>query len=601
VILRAGFGQMPVRTLNRVLAATLALSAAAYVLLAARFFPDGQGKLGDDYEYFQPLLLAGKYWIAENGLFAVPRFSPAFCGGLPLLANPQSLFYSVPQALSLAMDPVASVLATTLVFAGLGAGGTYALMRRRFGVSIPAASLSAILFLFNGFLLHRMAAGHATYHAVGLLPLLCYVLLTPLPAAPVGRMVLRAAGPVAAAAAILAYVVYAGAPNILVPLGITCVIVWLVHALTRKPVAAFWIVGAAAAAIGAATAAAKLAPAVVFIHNFPRLHELMIFDHALELAHALFLGLFAPSFLPDHFWIVGKHEFDFGVGLAPLLLLLAAYHRFRAGRQWRLGGVAKGIMLAALLALLALPLCLNYGGPDYAAWLKSLPYIGDNVILARWFLVYLMPLIVGAGLALDFVFPATAQRSLAAVAGMLLTVLPPLVADRPVYDIEPYDPAPVLAAAQTLRATGSPPAIAAIGGSGAFGERNNGLAEGRSGFPCYEPLFGYHLESFPPGLATGPLHSESPGAAHLRNPACYIYGRENGCVPGDTFSAARREDEAAFAAYRPFGYVLPAWQRWADWASTLGLAMILLGFALALGLRCRELSPRARPDQVEST
>ena len=575
------------------LAVMFAGSAAAYVLLALRFFPDGQGKLGDDYEYFLPLLLAGKYWIAQNGFSAVPRFSPAFCGGLPLLANPQSIFYSVPQALSLAMNPVASMLATTLLFAGLGAGGTYALMRQRFGVSVPAAVLSAVLFLFNGFLLHRMTAGHATYHVVGLLPLLCYALLTPLDAGPLRLMAPRAAGAVAAASAILAYVAYAGALNVMVPLGISCVVVWLIHALLRRPVAAFPFLGAASAIVGAAAAATKIAPAAAYVHNFPRLHEIVVFDHALELAHALFFGLFAPGLLPDHFWIVGKEEFEFGVGLTPPLLLLAAYHRFRTRRQWRPDGLATWVKLAALLLLLMLPLALNYGGPGYAAWLKSLPYIGDNVLLTRWCLIYVLPLIVGAGLAADFVFPTARQRSIAAVAGMILTVLPPLVSDRAFYDIAPYDPAPILSAVQVLRATGNPPAISAVADSNGFGERNDGLATGKSGFPCYETLFGYHLESFPPGLQTGPLRSEGTAAVHLRNPACYVYGPENGCAPGDTFAADRREDETAFASYRPFPFVLPSWQRWADCISLIGLCTILLCSALGLGQRLLDLGSRA--------
>src|SRR5258708_949654 len=99
---------LPERTLHRLLVGGVAAAAAAYTALAISYFPDAQGKLGDDYEYFLPLLLAGKFWIAENGLLAPPIFSPAFCGGLPFLANPQSIFYSVPQALALLTDPVKS-------------------------------------------------------------------------------------------------------------------------------------------------------------------------------------------------------------------------------------------------------------------------------------------------------------------------------------------------------------------------------------------------------------------------------------------------------------------------------------------------------------
>lgn len=588
-----GPGVARLTALGGMLPIALALCAAIYVMVALRFFPDDHGKLGDDYEYFLPLLLAGNYWVADNGFFAVPRFSPAFCGGVPLLANPQSIFYSVPQVLSLVMNPIASILATTLVFTGMGACGTYVLMRKRFEVSVQAASLSSVLFLFNGLLLHRMASGHATYHVVGLLPLLCHLLLTPIGARPLPLTLFRAAGSVAGASAIFTYAAYAGALNIVVPVAISCVVVWLVHALLCRPVAAFPLLGAASATISAAAAAAKIVPAAVYVHNFPRLQELQIFDHAIDLYHAMFLGLFVPALLPDYYWVVGKQELEFGVGVVPPLLLVASYFWFRARGRWRWSGLARCLGLAALVLLLLLPIALNYGGTDYAAWLKSLPYIGDNVILTRWLLIYVLPLIIGAGLALDYIFPTPIQRSTGALAGMILTVLPSFVFERPFYDLRPYDPAPILAADQALRSTGRPPAIAAIGGAVSFGTRNNGLTSGISGFPCYEPLFGYHLESFPPNLVTGSLGSEGAEAAHLRNPACYLYGPENGCTPGDAFTEARREDEGAFASYHVFAFVRPKWQHWADGVSAVGLGMILLGIALGSGNRLAALARRA--------
>ncbi|MGH7123460.1 MAG: hypothetical protein ACREFI_03750 [Stellaceae bacterium] len=575
------------RRLGLALGAAVLGSIIVYLVLVARMFPEH--RLGDDYEYFLPMLLAGKYWIAQNGLLAAPRFSPAFCAGLPFLANPQSMFYSVPQELSLAVDPVRSFLATTVAFTAIGAVGTYALLRRRFGTSVPAACLSAVLFLLNGFVLHRMASGHATYHAMGLAPVLAYALLTPLEGS-----LARFAGATGIAAAILAYFVYAGAVNMLVPLGITMLAIWCIQSLARPALWSFWPLGCAASVVGAAAAAAKLAPALVFVHNFPRAHEIVLFDSPLELAHALFMGFFLPNLLPDHFWVVGRHEFQFGLGLVPLLLLLAAYHRFRSTRSLRGIASASWAKLALLGCLLAVPIAVNLGGSEYAAWLKSLPYVGDNVILVRWFVIYLLPLIVGVGLALDFVFKSPALRTRAALAGVLITALPPLVLDGPLYDLGPYDAAPTMAANETLEATRGVPPIVAIGNTEAQAARGDALGAGHSSVPCYEPLFGYRLESFPSGLVEGPILAEG-SSAHLRNPACYIYGDENHCRPGEAFTSTQREDEAAFAAYRPFSYVLPNWQRWADRVTALGLiGILLLGLAPIAARLSRASGARAR-------
>jgi hypothetical protein len=561
-------------------AAAVIAASAAYVLVAAAYFPNAQQKMGDDYEYFLPLLLAGKYWIAGNGLLSVPWFTPGYCGGLPFFGNPQSIFYSAPQALSLFLNPVASFLATTVVFAFAGMLGTFVLMRQRFGVSPPAAWLSAVIFLFNGLLLHRMTAGHVTYHVFGLVPLLCLVLLTPAARQEtLCRSILRTAGPVAVAAAVLVYFVYGGAPNILVPLALACAAVWLVHGLVRKQPSQFWRIGGSAAVIALAASAAKLAPAIVLIHLFPRPHAVVLIDDPIFFIRALSLGLFAPSLLADHLWVVGKHEFNFGVGLVPPLLLLGAYFAYRRRRRVPRPGGAAMARLAGLVLLFAVPICLNYGGPGYAAWLKSLPYIGENIVLIRWFFIYMMPLIVGSGLALDSIFASAPARCGAAAACMLLTVAPVLAALGPEYDLTPYDPARVVAAAEALHATGAVPAITRIG-VGTFGARNDGLVSGASNYPCYEAVFGFQLEGFPHPLDPGPILTLPSSGRHLRNPACYIYGPENGCAPGEGFADAQRQAEAAFAAYGPFAYVVPAWQIWANRASILGLVAILAGLGI---------------------
>lgn len=61
------------------------VSVGTYAVFAGTFFPGPPGRLGHDYEYFLPLLLAGEYWLAGNGPLIAPRISPAFCAGLPAL------------------------------------------------------------------------------------------------------------------------------------------------------------------------------------------------------------------------------------------------------------------------------------------------------------------------------------------------------------------------------------------------------------------------------------------------------------------------------------------------------------------------------------
>src|SRR5581483_1536922 len=167
--------------------------------------------------------------------------------------------------------------------------------------------------------------------------------------------------------------------------------------------------------------------------------------------------------------------------------------------------------------------------------------------------------------------PGERERLRAAILGILVTMAQPGLGDMSYYREQPYDPATIVGADRALRMGAHAPAITAIGGDPAQG-RNDGLAAGLSAFPCYEPMFGYRLESFPTPLAAG---------QHLRNPACYIYGGANGCAGGDGFRPEQSDAEAAFAAYRPFRYARPEWQHWADRASVAALGLILLGLAAA--------------------
>jgi hypothetical protein len=568
--------------LARVLAVTVAASVLIYAALAISFFPTAYGTLGHDYEYFLPLLLAGKYWVMQNGFLAVPRFSPAFCAGVPFLANPQSMFYSVPQALALLTDPVTSYRLTTLLFTATGAIGTYFLMTRRFGVSTAAAMLSSVVFMFNGFLMYRMAVGHVTYHVVGLLPALCCFLLTSIPAeGPTISKIRQAAGAVVGSAAILAYFVYAGAPNMLAQLAIICIAVWLIHGLVRPAQYSFWLIGGAAGILAAAMGAAKLVPAMAWLAEFPRPHTIELVGNLPALLASLMRGLFFPASLPVE---NGRHEWEFGVGLVPLFLLVRGARL--GGARFGLKGVAaqsaaRWARISALSLLMLLPIWLNYGDAEKAAWLKTLPYVGDNVILVRWFSVYILPLTVAAGCLLDFVFPDTRARFRAAILGIIVTAAQPLLSDRSYYQQQPYEPGLVLAASQATDLTGRVPAVAAIASIPGAG-RNDGLAWGRTSYPCYEPMFGYRSETFPGTPVPGPLFSSASGA-HLRNPACYIYGEANGCKPGAEFTDAERQNEVPFAAYRPFGYELPAWQIWADRLSLLALAIMLMGAGIAFG------------------
>jgi hypothetical protein len=117
-------------------------------------------------------------------------------------------------------------------------------------------------------------------------------------------------------------------------------------------------------------------------------------------------------------------------------------------------------------------------------------------------------------------------------------------------------------------------------------ERNDLLVQGASQLACYNPLFGYRLESFPlRTLHPGLVLDETDGRLNLKNPACYVYPEENQCQPGDHFTVAQREQAVRFAGYGGLSFEEPMRQRAADLITRATLAAVAVFLLVMAGLR----------------
>jgi hypothetical protein len=166
--------------------------------------------------------------------------------------------------------------------------------------------------------------------------------------------------------------------------------------------------------------------------------------------------------------------------------------------------------------------------------------------------------------------------------------------DKSYYRRQPYDGARVEGAWRHAQSSGSVPAISGVyakrEGSGAltFGG-NDALTLGYSQLRCYQATFGYRLEHFPEWpLRPGPALMEAvPGLLNIKNPACYLYPRENSCAPGEHFPAARRADAERFLGYEPFPFERSRVQKICDGITLAALLLVacLLAGRLLLAVR----------------
>lgn len=573
---------------------------AAYHFIFGQFFPTKNGTLGVDYSRILPDLLDGYFWFRSNGLFEPFWFTPAFCGGQPALGAPESGFYSVAQLLTFFVNPLTSVYATVLLFASLGFWGFYLLLRSCFGSSFQAAVLGGALFMFNGFFIHRMLVGHFGFHGVMLIPWIAYFLLRP-----IKKGVLTILYNGAAAGCLLAYCTYAGMVHLLLPCALAVLGIASIHGLARTISPGFNHRALVAVLVTSGLSAAKLSAALFFLSNFPRS------DYALpgisgiwKALHLLFIEFFfspadiAEQALPlvaNMQWMLERSEWEYGVSVVPLLIILAGASLALIRTRGTLPHLSrtKWAWFALMGLILALPLALNIYTPDWNAFLKHLPIIKSSSNLLRWFLIYIPIVILTAALLLDKISLLTSRRNSMLLAALVGLILINAVKDRAYYQSQSYRPDTIVKAWRIASAGTAQPRITHIG---AFVDSNNKImitnyrndliAAGASQLACYNPIFGYRLEHFQiKSLHPGPVLAETNGLLNIKNPACYLYPQENDCAPGDHFTKAQREAAEAFADYKPYPFKFSAIQKIANWVTLATLMLLAMLFVVALSKR----------------
>jgi len=553
------------------------------------FFPVAPGFVGHDYSFAFTSLLAGHFWFRNNGL-SPPWFTPSFCAGQPFFADPQSGYYSLPQFLSFMVSPLTAAYWTLLISAALMFWGGYLLMRRAFESSVTVAVLVGGLLMFNGFLPHRLLVGHLGYHGFALTPWIALLLLRPVPH-PAGNLA-AAIG----AGLLLAYWVHSGFGTLILAGGLAITLVALLYALNGGFFARLFTRWVLAGVIALGLSAAKLWASFSFLANFQRTDYLLpgapsIHDAVMMIAGALLLpSQWAYEFgyprLVNVQWWLTPHEWAFNFGMVTGLLALALIVDLVRNGTWRVPVSPRRVLLWVLLILgMIWPVAFNVYYPAWNAFLKTVPILNSASTAVRWVIVYVPVIAVGVGLMLDRARWGNARIFVAGIC-LLATVLQTAIEPRDYYLSQGYDVRPVVFADRQLRADILTPRINALGTSAeiqADGGHfrlggNDTFIAGVSQVFCYNPIFGYRLERFSAeGLKPGSVFDEHGGFLNLKNPACYVFPKENNCRPGDRFRADQLAQAMDFVEYRPYIFQIPPGQMAANLV-TQG-TLVLLGMA----------------------
>jgi hypothetical protein len=579
----------------------LLLLNSVYLTIFIRYFPNKLGGLGHDYAYWFPRMIAGTYWYMQNGVLSVPWFTPALNGGNLLYADPESIYFSVPQFLSFFVDPLTSITITFILFSFIGTWGFYWFLRKIFHCGFWSSLLGAALFLFNGFFTYRMIVGHLPYHAYMLVPWILICIFWEKDRFAFYRETAWSA----AAALLLSYCFYAGAIHFLIPLALSVFAIGLVYSHVfghRESKYIWWRVGMSFA-VTSMLCGSKLVAAWNVIKNLPReAYALPGMPNLVDVFLVPFRSLFVSSITrqeANHLfenlqWALARHEFEYGITFVPLLFLAVEIGRrliqFHTKKNLAAWGKMQWFYFGGIILLLLLPIFVNYYTPRWNSFLKTLPVIKNSSTLVRWYAMYIPIGILLSVLGFEKIKIKPGLKSLLAIVSILVVIGVNLIHDKSFCFVNHYDYRPLSQGFLAVKNQGQIPKIEYVGSSAAINNASQKIAYtkdaviniGMSYLLSRFSLFGYQFEYFPQKdkLKVGRVDRISEGYFNLKNPSCYLYPVENDCDPGDHFRADQIEGLDNFVNYRSFPFKTPLTQRIANWMSLL----TFLGCLTLLGI-----------------
>lgn len=572
----------------------------AYHIIYSPFFMSAN--VGHDYSMILPQLLENYYWILKNNIVSINWFSPGLCGGQPAFADPQNIQFSFPQLLTFALPPIKAVYATVLIFAALGYWGMYGLLNKVLSLRTGMAVAGAILFMFNGFFAGRMMVGHFPFHGIMLLPLIaCFLLHQPRSQQWLPEVLLAYGGGFS-----MAYWIHSGMisliiPAILVLLGITGLI------LAERPVPIHRLIArwAGVVLLAMSLSLGKLIAGMAYLKNFPRSdyslpafsspwQELIAFSRSLFLQPGNVAENYSPHLVYAQ-WSLDLHEWMYGVSPLPILLLLLfvwlAVHGKKTSSPAQ--SAPSPSMTSTLrnyfgwglfLCMALIPLIVNWAPSQWQEFFKIIPVIKNSSNLFRWWLIDMVLLIVvSLYLAEKNSLLNRGQGWLVAIAAVLAMGWQTSTMDRAFFARQPYDSTPTTIGWEAAQRPDFTPQIKANvvhvlnGRISTPLNRNDAFMQGNSTIFCYNPIFGYRLENFPlKSLSPGPVNELIGNFFNMKNPACYVYPKENDCAPGDHFTANQKAELESFTTYKPFPFNISRAQHAANTLARIALLSLVV-------------------------
>ena len=553
------------------------------------FFPNNNGFLGHDYEYFLPNFIFGKIWF-KNNLLSVPWFTPSFCCGIPFYPDPQSMFYSLQQLFYIFFEPILATKFLFIYFSLIAYIGMFLLLRKSFNFNYYLSLLGATIFFFNGFFIYRTIVGHLGYANYIFVPLYCFLLISSITNKNVSLRTIY----LLLSSITLSSLVYSGTGSIMFLIILSITSILLIHCIINKNFIFSFIGFSKSLFIGFLLSFSKLSAVIFFLKNFKRNYEPLLFENAYDYLYSTLNSLF---FFPDidHFnkSVINKdgpsiniHEIEFGITAIPFLALIIFILNFNKIKN----KLYDYKLLFIILFILTIPFILNVGVFSLDKIWNSIPILGSTWVQIRWNALYIIPLIIFSLIIFNsnLIIKKNDYLILFLIS---FVVLQNIFYDKKYYQSQYYNPKNMVEFSKKIN---HDPNVSFIKGISAFidkdekiiaKQRNDNFILGLSSYFCYQPIFGYTLENFPKknlifnkkikisdskSLLIGDINTkDNLKNLNFLNPSCFLFPEKNNCNPGDLFKKSEINNLNNFLKYKKIQFKKPLIQIISDYISLL--------------------------------
>ena len=549
------------------------------------FFPNSKDLLGHDYEYFIPNFIFGKIWFSNN-FFSVPWFTPSFCCGIPFYADPQSMYYSIPQIIFLIFNPILSVKIIFFILSSISYVGMFLLIRGNFKYNGYVSLLCASLFLFNGFFVYRAIAGHVAYLSYIFVPLYCYFLIKSFENWSNNSSYVY----LILSAIIFANFFHSGSSPIILIIftSILSVLLFYSHLINSFKIFFKFILSLL---LGILISLSKITATLFFLSNFPRKYATTEFHSFISFIKTFFLSFFLKpneKYFNDNITSLspfgvndekstgvqfGVHEMEYSVSLVPIILLFFIFFLNKKNIKLNYYNIRFFLLLVLIFSI---PVFLNINFLNQFQLIEKIPILNSTWVQFRWMSIYILPIIIISGLIIQNLNFNISQKKYLVIAMIFVLLAQNFTKDNSShFNNQSYDTQNVIDFSLKLR-TGKIPKISGpailmneFGSPKIVDYKNDMFFSSYSPLTCYQPIFGYDLKRLPAQqirfdsklMLSGDSYmlyadklSEHNGKLNLFNPSCFLFPEENNCLPGDTFKISDKKKLIKFANYEKFEF-----------------------------------------------